>query len=493
MLAGLGLAATPRARTAQRAARQAGWRPAVVLVNVESLRAPFTYTVFDGIPGIYRLLATEPGPVVVAEQPFFPRGGIFLNAPYVLASTAHWRPLMNGYSGYTPAGYQRYADAFWYFPEEGAIQAMKDAGVTHVVVHPAAFHKDHQAVLPAIEKRTDFEMMAVGREGVRLYRLKRGRAPPAQLQRSDASSPNPPSRSRCPPARLPDPRRSRVRSRANADVTIAPGTIALVPTGLVIEVPPDHFLGIFARSSTPLKRGLMVANGVGVIDQDYCGPADEVKIQVLNFTAGGGARGEGGSHRAGSVHPRRARGLAGGATATCVTAPAADSGRRDSLSFGFQLPASASSFRLPAFGCDEYADLSGVHGSGRSRGDCRPEVARGGARIGGPHDPHEAPAGRQRRWRRVRADRARRLRARPRVARGVRRPDRGRARAPASAWDSRWGTCSADRTGPISGSSCSTAPIAATRSRGSSSATRMRDAASYLTRQAPNSRQRCYR
>jgi dUTP pyrophosphatase len=72
---------------------------------------------------------------------------------------------------------------------------------------------------------------------------------------------------------------------ASADVLIAPGTIALVPTGLVIEVPPGHFLGIFARSSTPLKKGLMVANGVGVIDQDYCGPADEVKIQVLNFTA----------------------------------------------------------------------------------------------------------------------------------------------------------------------------------------------------------------
>ena len=72
---------------------------------------------------------------------------------------------------------------------------------------------------------------------------------------------------------------------ANADVTIPAGTIALVPTGLVIQVPQGHFLGIFARSSTPLKKGLMVANGVGVIDQDYCGPADEVKIQVLNFTA----------------------------------------------------------------------------------------------------------------------------------------------------------------------------------------------------------------
>jgi dUTP pyrophosphatase len=72
---------------------------------------------------------------------------------------------------------------------------------------------------------------------------------------------------------------------ASADVIVAPGTIALIPTGLVIQVPAGHFLGIFARSSTPLKKGLMVANGVGVVDEDYCGPADEVKIQVLNFTA----------------------------------------------------------------------------------------------------------------------------------------------------------------------------------------------------------------
>jgi dUTP pyrophosphatase len=68
------------------------------------------------------------------------------------------------------------------------------------------------------------------------------------------------------------------------DVTIAPRSIALVRTGLVIEVPTGHFLAIFARSSTPLKRGLIVANGVGVIDPDYSGPQDEVMIQVLNVT-----------------------------------------------------------------------------------------------------------------------------------------------------------------------------------------------------------------
>lgn len=72
---------------------------------------------------------------------------------------------------------------------------------------------------------------------------------------------------------------------SSVDMTIAPGEIALVPTGLVFAVPAGHFLGIFARSSTPLKRGLTVANGVGVLDSDYSGPTDELRIQLMNVTA----------------------------------------------------------------------------------------------------------------------------------------------------------------------------------------------------------------
>jgi dUTP pyrophosphatase len=71
---------------------------------------------------------------------------------------------------------------------------------------------------------------------------------------------------------------------ASQDAVVPPRQIALIRTGLVIEVPSGHFLAIFARSSTPLKRGLMVANGVGVVDPDYSGPNDEIMIQVLNFT-----------------------------------------------------------------------------------------------------------------------------------------------------------------------------------------------------------------
>ena len=78
----------------------------VVVANIESLRAPLHYTRFTGIPPIYSLLAKEPGRVVLVEVPFYPPQGVFENGTYVLNSTAHWRSLMNGYSGYTPEAYE---------------------------------------------------------------------------------------------------------------------------------------------------------------------------------------------------------------------------------------------------------------------------------------------------------------------------------------------------------------------------------------------------
>ena len=80
---------------------------------------------------------------------------------------------MNGYSGYIPASYQKYADAFWYFPDERAMRAMKDAGVTHVMVHPQRFMRDAEKVIEQISARSDMELIAVGSNGIRLYKLGR--------------------------------------------------------------------------------------------------------------------------------------------------------------------------------------------------------------------------------------------------------------------------------------------------------------------------------
>jgi hypothetical protein len=168
-LAGLGLASL-RARRPGSRWLTAGALALVAIVNVEALRAPFQYRRFDGVPGIYRLLATEPR-VVLVEVPFYPRQAAFGNAEYVLNSTAHWRPLMNGYSGYTPATYSAYDDVFGDFPREHAIQAMRRAGVTHVMVHPSRFGQEGDEVVAAITGRPELELMAVGSRGIRLYRL----------------------------------------------------------------------------------------------------------------------------------------------------------------------------------------------------------------------------------------------------------------------------------------------------------------------------------
>lgn len=70
---------------------------------------------------------------------------------------------------------------------------------------------------------------------------------------------------------------------ARAAMTIAPGAVAYVPLNVVVETPPDHFLLIAARGSTH-KRGLMLVNGVGIGDSDFCGEDDEYMAALWNFT-----------------------------------------------------------------------------------------------------------------------------------------------------------------------------------------------------------------
>ena len=68
------------------------------------------------------------------------------------------------------------------------------------------------------------------------------------------------------------------------DALIQPGEIVRLRTGLVICVPQGYTLLIAARSSLPKKSGVCVPQGFGIIDNDFCGPEDELLIQLLNFT-----------------------------------------------------------------------------------------------------------------------------------------------------------------------------------------------------------------
>ena len=68
------------------------------------------------------------------------------------------------------------------------------------------------------------------------------------------------------------------------DVEILPRQIELIPGNVIVRIPAGYFLLITLRSSTPRRKSLLIPNGVGIIDQDYCGEGDEIKVQVLNFS-----------------------------------------------------------------------------------------------------------------------------------------------------------------------------------------------------------------
>ena len=65
-----------------------------------------------------------------------------------------------------------------------------------------------------------------------------------------------------------------------AEVVIAPGERALIPTGIAISPETSDVVAILAgRSGLGIKNGVTLANGIGVIDSDYRG---EVQVGLIN-------------------------------------------------------------------------------------------------------------------------------------------------------------------------------------------------------------------
>lgn len=67
---------------------------------------------------------------------------------------------------------------------------------------------------------------------------------------------------------------------AGAGRTLAPGAIALIPTGLRMEIPPGWEVQLRARSGLALKHGIALANGIGTIDSDYRGPVGVIVVNL---------------------------------------------------------------------------------------------------------------------------------------------------------------------------------------------------------------------
>ena len=166
IVAGFGLAALHRLIGRARGERVAvAFSVALIgLANLEALRAPLWYAEYRGIPAIYDTLAIETPAVVVCV----PVPADVCNVRLMLASTRFWKPLLNGYSGFTPPSYFQHVDALRGFPDRTAIEYLRAQGVTHVVVAADAIGPARLAV---IEQVPEFALLSADAR-TRIYELK---------------------------------------------------------------------------------------------------------------------------------------------------------------------------------------------------------------------------------------------------------------------------------------------------------------------------------
>ncbi len=68
----------------------------------------------------------------------------------------------------------------------------------------------------------------------------------------------------------------------DSEITIEPGEIKVIPTGLAIALESENYVAyIYARSGLAIKHGITLANCVGVVDSDYRG---EVCVGLTNIS-----------------------------------------------------------------------------------------------------------------------------------------------------------------------------------------------------------------
>ena len=144
---------------------------AAVLVGVhgEATRVPIPYSEYQGIPAAWDELRSTHDSAVLAIFPFHPLETVYRNGRYMLYSTRSFRPMLNGYSGFTPPSYRRHVEALRPFPDRASIDYLREVGVTHVVVEERQMSDTRLAEIdgfPALQ-------LAFSDGGVRIYVLRR--------------------------------------------------------------------------------------------------------------------------------------------------------------------------------------------------------------------------------------------------------------------------------------------------------------------------------
>jgi len=177
VLAGLGFdrlarRSPTRTRTALRAV-------AFMVVVAECVAVPLDAPPYAiEIFAVDRYVATLPGGAPIVELPVADprdehRAGR-LQAGYMVHSTVHWHPLVNGYSGFTPPAHARLFSLLTSFPDEPGLAQLEQWGVCYAVFHPRLYRQgEWSGVRERLACLSDRLVLDAAVEDGQVYRLVR--------------------------------------------------------------------------------------------------------------------------------------------------------------------------------------------------------------------------------------------------------------------------------------------------------------------------------
>jgi hypothetical protein len=117
---------------------------ALVVAAVGELAVPVYMPEVPPVEPVYRTLATLPRGAVIEMPFFYPEVGLFQHTKYMLASTAHWMPMVNGYSDYIPPDFYDHVMLLAPFPSRDAFKILEPNRVRYAVFHMNGYNTENR-------------------------------------------------------------------------------------------------------------------------------------------------------------------------------------------------------------------------------------------------------------------------------------------------------------------------------------------------------------
>jgi hypothetical protein len=166
------MAGVTMASLARRVARPGLAAAMLAVLAAGELIVPSNLREVNGFEPVYRTLATLPRAPVI-ELPFYYIESMFpLHTRYMLSSTTHWMPLVNGYSDYIPPDFVRNAMTLAPFPTRPGMKLLEPLKVRYAVFHMYGYNAPNRRdVEERLRDLQPYFRLLYEDEGIRLYEI----------------------------------------------------------------------------------------------------------------------------------------------------------------------------------------------------------------------------------------------------------------------------------------------------------------------------------